>query len=77
MRVRSLGGEDPLEEGLAPQSRIRARRTPCTEEPGGLQSVGSQRVRQDGAAEGNKCTASPFSLSLTHIKIKTEDMDLL
>ena len=38
--VRSLGGEDPLEEGMAIHSSILARRTPWTEEPGGLQSMG-------------------------------------
>ena len=45
-QVRSLGGEDPLEEGVATHSSIFARRIPWTEEPGGLQSVGSQRVGQ-------------------------------
>ena len=45
-RVRSLGGEDPLEEGMATQSSILAWRLPWTEEPGGLQSMGSQRVRK-------------------------------
>ena len=42
MRVRSLGLEDPLEEGMATHSRILAWRTLSTEEPGGLQSMGSQ-----------------------------------
>ena len=42
MRVRSLGWEDPLEEGMAMHSRILACRIPGTEEPGGLQSAGSQ-----------------------------------
>ena len=42
--VRSLGREDPLEEGMATHSRILAWRIPRTEEPGGLQSTGSQRV---------------------------------
>ena len=37
-RVLSLGREDPLEEGMATHSSIRAWRIPCTEEPGGLQS---------------------------------------
>ena len=46
-RVQSLGGEDPLEEGMANHSSILARRIPGTEEPGGLQSMGSQRVRHD------------------------------
>ena len=44
MRVPSLGQEDPLEEGMATHSSILAWRIPWTEEPGGLQSVGSQRV---------------------------------
>ena len=42
--VRSLGWEDPLEKGRATQSSILAWRIPGTEEPGGLQSMGSQRV---------------------------------
>ena len=46
-QVRSLGGEDPLEEGMATHSSILAWRIPCTEEPGGLQSVGLQRVGYD------------------------------
>ena len=47
--VQPLGGEDPLEEGVATHSRILAWRIPWTEEPGGLQSVESQRVRHDRA----------------------------
>ena len=43
--VQSLGGEDPLENGTATHSSILAWRTPWTEESGGLQSMGSQRVR--------------------------------
>ena len=43
-RVSSLGWEDPLEEGMATHSSILAWRTPRTEEPGGLQSMRSQRV---------------------------------
>ena len=45
--VRSLGGEDSLEEGTATYSSILAWRIPWTEEPGGLQSTGSQRVGHD------------------------------
>ena len=45
--VRSLGREDPLEMGMEPQSSILAWRIPWTEETGGLQSMGSQRVRHD------------------------------
>ena len=47
--VRSLGQEDPLEEGVATYSSILAWRIPWTEEPGKVQSVGSQRVRHNGA----------------------------
>ena len=46
-QVQSLGGEDPLEKGMATHSSILAWEIPWTEEPGGLQSMGSQRVRQD------------------------------
>ena len=47
--AQSLGSEDPLEKGMATHSRILAWRIPRTEEPGGLQSTGSQRVRHDWA----------------------------
>ena len=43
----SQGQEDPLEKGMATYSSILARRIPWTEEPGGLQSIWSQRVRHD------------------------------
>ena len=43
----SLGWEDPLEEGTATHSNILAWRIPWIEESGGLQSMGSQRVRHD------------------------------
>ena len=43
----SLGHDDPLEEEMATHSSILAWRLPRTEEPGGLQSMGSQRVRHD------------------------------
>ena len=42
--VQSLGQEDPLEKGLATHSSILAWRIPWTKEPGGLQSMGSQRL---------------------------------
>ena len=45
--VRSLGQEDPLEEGMATHSSVLALRIPWTEEPGGLQSMGSQIVGHD------------------------------
>ena len=46
-QVRSLGQEDPLEEEVAPHSSILACKIPWTEEPGRLQSTGSQRVGHD------------------------------
>ena len=45
--VQSLGQEDPLEKGMATHSSILAWEIPWTEEPGGLQSMGLQRVRHD------------------------------
>ena len=46
-RVQSLGREDPLEKGMATHPSVLAWRIPWTEEPGGLQSMGSQRVGHD------------------------------
>ena len=46
-QVQSLGQEDPLEVGMATHSSILAWRTPWTEEPGRLQSIGLQRVGHD------------------------------
>ena len=45
--VRPLGQEDPLEKGMATHSSVLAWRIPWTEEPGGLQSTGSQRAGHD------------------------------
>ena len=45
----SLSQEDPLEKEMATHSSIHAWKTPSTEEPGGLQSMGSQRVGHDWA----------------------------
>ena len=46
-QVQSLGWEDILEKGMATHSSILAWRIPWTEEPGGLQSMGSQKVGHD------------------------------
>ena len=56
-RVRLLGQEDPLEKRIATHSSIPVWRIPCTEEPGGLQFMGSQRV-------GYNWTTNTFTLSL-------------
>ena len=47
MWVRSLCQEDPLEEGIATHSSVLGWKIPWTEEPGRLQSMGSQRVGHD------------------------------
>ena len=47
-QVQFLGQEDPLEKEMATHSNILAWRIPWTEEPGGLQPMGSQRVRHNG-----------------------------
>ena len=47
IQVHSLRGEDPLEKEMANHSDILVWKIPWTEEPGGLQSMGSQRVRHD------------------------------
>ena len=44
MWIQSLGQEDPLEKGMSPLSSMLAWRIPWTEDPGSLQSMGSQRV---------------------------------
>ena len=46
-QIQSLGWEDPLEKGMATDSNILAWKIPWTEEPGRLQSMGLQKVRQD------------------------------
>ena len=47
IRVQLLGQEDPLEKGMVTRASILAWRVPWTEEPGGLLSMGSQRVGHD------------------------------
>jgi hypothetical protein len=47
MQVQSRGEEDPLEEAMATHSSILAREIPWTKEPGGLQSIGSQRLKRN------------------------------
>ena len=53
--VRSLGWEDPLEEEMTTHSNILAWEIPWTEEPGGLQAMGSQRVGQDRVTKQVLC----------------------
>ena len=58
MQVRSLDQEDPLEEGLATHSSILAWRVPRTEEPGGLQPIGSKGVRHNSSALAQHSTVA-------------------
>ena len=58
--VRSLGWKAPLEEGMAAHSSIHAWRMPWTEDPGKLQSIGSQRAGHGWATELNKSEADVF-----------------
>ena len=60
--IQSLGQKDPLEKGMATHSIIRAWRIPWTKEPGGLQSMWSQRVGQDWETKHT----SSISLKKTH-----------
>ena len=53
MQVKSLGQKDPLEEGMASHSSILGWRIPWTEEPGRLQTMGSQRVRYKRVTKRN------------------------
>ena len=66
MWTRSLGGEDPLEEEMATHSSILAWRIPWTEEPGGIQSMESQRVRHDRS-----------DLACTHTNLSSPISDLI
>ena len=69
-QVRTLSRDDPLEKEMATHSNILAWRIPWTEESGGLQSMGSQRLLHDLATEQQKCKSSglpPLNLTpLTH-----------
>ena len=54
MKVQSLEWEDPLEKEMATHSSILAWKISCVEEPGGLQSMGLQRVRHDLVTKQNQ-----------------------
>ena len=69
-QAQSLGQEDPLEKGMAIHSSILAWRIPWTEEPGGLQSMGSaQRVRHDQATNAFTFCASHFTEMVSDIAL--------
>ena len=65
-QVQSFDWEAPLEKGMATHSSILAWRIPWTEEPGGMQSMGSQRVR-------HQCETNTFTLTLNNNRQKAEN----
>ena len=67
-QVQSLGWENPLEKGMTTYSSILSRKIPWTEEPGGLQSMGSQRVRHDRVTDTFTWYV-PFQIGLFHLVI--------
>ena len=71
-QVRSLGWEDPLEERMATHSSILAWRIPWTEEPGGLQFLGWQRVRHRYADDTTLMAESEEELKRLLMKVKEE-----
>ena len=64
MGVRSLGRKDPLEKDLATHSGILAWRTPGTEEPGGLQSIESQKSQTRLSGSTRRCPCHPPAVQL-------------
>ena len=68
--VQSLGWEDPLEEGMATYSSILARRIPWTEETGGLQFMGSQRV-------GHNWVTNTFTVSQSLLRFMSNELMML
>ena len=76
-QVRSLGWEDPLEEGRTTHSCILGWRIPWTEEPGGLQSMGSQRVGHDRATSlSGSLSPSPAHPPTPHSSITVGSKDI-
>ena len=77
MQVWPLGWEDPLEKEMAPHSSALAWKIPWIEEPGGLQSMGSQRIRHDWVTEhvhlhAHTCTHI-HTHTLTHISCNNSE----
>ena len=68
-QVQSLGQEDPLEKKMATHSSILAWRIPWMEEPGRLQSMGSQRVRHDFIFQEFKETRGKISVVLKGLEL--------
>ena len=73
MRVRSLGGEDPLEKEMATHSGILAWIIPWTEEPGGPQSMGLQRSDTTEVTEHSDICSKHYPFSLCTYPAQYED----
>ena len=72
-QVQSLGGEDPLEKQAATHSSVLAWKSPWTEEPGRLQSMGSQRVRHDLATKPPPNSPAEVLMEKPNSTISTTD----
>ena len=75
MRVRSLCWEDPLGKGMTMHSNSLAWRIPWTEEPGGLQSMGLQRVRHDWSNLARTCTHEKRGCSIVRLLWKQQHQE--
>ena len=74
-RAWSLGREDPLEKEIAPHSSTLACRIPWREEPGRLQSMGSQRVGHDWATSLHTLTYTGLYVNCISIKLQEKKME--
>ena len=72
MWIRSLSWEVPLEDGMATHSSILAWRIQWTEEPGGLQLMGSQRIRHDWSNLAHKSIGAPMPKTFSGLKLPEE-----
>ena len=75
-QVRSLGQEDTLEQEMATHSSILAWEIPWTEQPGGLQSMGSQRVQHD-CAHVHSCSVHQCYFRGVHRPVLVQECLLL
>ena len=75
MQVRSLCWEDPLGKGMTTHSDSLAWRIPWTEEPGGLQSMGLQRVRHDWSNLARTCTHEKRGCSIVRLLWKQQHQE--
>ena len=75
--VRSLGWEDPLKEGMATQSSILAWKISWTEEPGGLQSMGLQKVRHDWVTKHSTAQEDIWTLGRSDFRARWVFMTFL